>query len=248
MIKRIFSTLFVIWCAVIFCTTMIVLLPFILMPTWFLKGKKMQDTSFAFIKLWAWLFCVFCGFRLQVKGKELIDGGKSYIYVPNHNSYLDAVIIARAVPESFKPLGKIEMVKVPIFGLIYQKVVLLIDRKSTESRAKCMADLKIELAGGQSILIFPEGTMNRGDAPVEHFYDGAFRIAIETQTPIVPMAIIGARSLLPRNNPLSLAHPGQLLAIFGAPIEVTGLNVETDLASLKEQTQKVLRELIIKNT
>lgn len=226
---------------------MIVLLPFILMPTWFLKGKKMQDACFIFIKLWAWLFCVFCGFRLEVKG-ELIDRGKSYIYVPNHNSYLDAVIIARAVPESFKPLGKIEMVKVPIFGLIYQKVVLLIDRKNTESRAKCMADLKAELASGQSILIFPEGTMNRGELPVEHFYDGAFRIAIETQTPIVPMAIIGARTLLPRNNPLSLAKPGKLLAIFGAPIEVAGLSVETDLTSLKEQTQQVLRELIIKNT
>jgi 1-acyl-sn-glycerol-3-phosphate acyltransferase len=83
-------------------------------------------------------------------------------------------------------------------------------------------ELKIDLGNGQSILIFPEGTMNRSDAPLSEFYDGAFRLAIETQTAIVPMVILNARKLLPRDNPLAI-RPGVLECVFADRVEVTGL-------------------------
>jgi 1-acyl-sn-glycerol-3-phosphate acyltransferase len=245
-IKKLFSILFLIWCALVFSIFMIVLLPFILLPTWILKGKKMQDACFIFIKIWAWLFCTLCFFHIKVKGRKLINPNKAYIYISNHNSYLDVVAATRAIPGSFKPLGKIEILKVPIFGLIYRKTVVLIDRKNAENRAKCIQDLKVELAGGQSILIFPEGTMNRTDAPLAPFYDGAFRIAIETQTPIAPIAVINARKLLPRSYPLD-AKPGSISLIFGEPITVTGLT-EADLPKLKEQVHQVLESLIVNNS
>lgn len=222
------------------------ILPFILLSAWILKGKQSQNTCFIFIKAWAWLFSMLCFFRIRVRGKELVDPEKAYIYVSNHNSYLDVIPAVLAIPKSFKPLGKIEMLKAPIFGLIYRKVVVLIDRKSPESRAKCIQDLKIELASGQSILIFPEGTMNRTDSPLAHFYDGAFRLAIETQTPIAPLVVINARNLLPRNHPLD-AKPGPLSVILAEPIAVDGL-VEADLPKLKEQVCRVMEELIVANS
>ena len=85
------------------------------------------------------------------------------------------------------------MVKIPVFGLIYKRLVILIDRSSKESRESCVIALKEEIARGQSILIFPEGTMNRTEQLLGNFYDHAFRIAIETQTPILPLTIINTK-------------------------------------------------------
>jgi 1-acyl-sn-glycerol-3-phosphate acyltransferase len=225
---------------------MMLVLPFILLSTWVLKGKKSQDMCFIFIKGWAWLFSKLCFFPVRIKNKELVDPEEAYIYVSNHNSYLDTFVAVMAIPKSFKPLGKIEMLKTPIFGLIYRKIVVLIDRKSPESRAKCIQDLKMELASGQSILIFPEGTMNRTDTPLAHFYDGAFRLAMETQKPIAPLVIINARNLLSRKHPLD-AKPGPLSAILAEPIAVDGL-VEADLPKLKEQVCQVMEKLIVANS
>jgi 1-acyl-sn-glycerol-3-phosphate acyltransferase len=225
---------------------MILVLPFVLLSAWVLKGKQAQDTFFIFIKAWAWVFSTLCFFSVRIRGREVIDPDKAYIYVSNHNSYLDTVVAVMAIPKSFKPLGKIEMLKAPIFGLIYRKVVVLIDRKSPESRAKCIQDLKAELAEGQSILIFPEGTMNRTETPLAHFYDGAFRLAIETQTPIVPSVVINARNLLSRNHPLD-AKPGSVAVIFAEPIAVDGL-AEADLPQLKERVYRVMEALIVANS
>jgi len=122
--------------------------------------------------------------------------------------------------------------------------VVLIDRKSPESRSKCIDDLKHQLAGGQSILIFPEGTMNRTDTPLANFYEGAFRIAIETQTPIVPLVIMNARNLFPRSNPLDV-KPGTVSVAFSDPISVAGL-VEADLPKLKNQVFVIMQNLLLK--
>ncbi len=137
------------------------------------------------------------------------------------------------------------MVKTPIFGMIYRRVVVLIDRKSQESRARSVEELKFDLENGQSILIFPEGTMNRTDKPLSEFYDGAFRLAIETQTDIVPMVILNARKLLPRNNALGI-RPGVLESIFADRINVGRMKTE-NLGDLKNRVYRCMEELIIKN-
>ena len=142
----------------------------------------------------------------------VVKPNTAYIYVCNHSSYLDPIAVVLAIPGSFKPLGKIEMVKVPVFGLIYRKVVVLIDRASKESRARSVEELKAGLAKGQSILVFPEGTMNHSNKALTDFYDGAFRLAIETGTPIVPMVIVNPRNLFPRANP-SAARPGRITCV-----------------------------------
>jgi 1-acyl-sn-glycerol-3-phosphate acyltransferase len=102
--------------------------------------------------------------------------------------------------------------------------------------------LKIDLARGQSILIFPEGTMNKTEADLADFYDGAFRLAIETQTDIAPMVILNARNLLPRANPLSV-KPGLITCIFDEPVSVAGLQAE-DLEDLKAKVRKRMENLI----
>lgn len=241
---RILSVLFLIWSFIVFVSAMILVLPFIIICSALLKGKTAQDTIFLFLKIWGYLFCALCFFRVRSQDPHLYDSEQAYIYVCNHNSYLDAIAVVLAIPGSFKPLGKIEMVRVPVFGFIYRRVVVMIDRASKESRARSVDELKNDLKAGQSILIFPEGTMNRGKQPLTDFYDGAFRLAIEMQTPIAPLAIINARNLFPRNNPFA-ARPGTITCIFDAPVPVTGLiadDVETLKATVFEKMAAIIKK------
>ncbi len=245
-IKRTLSIIFLIWCLLVFVGMMLLILPFVLIFNWIFKGKKAQDLSFTCLQIWARTVVTLGFFSYQIKNKHYRDSKRAYIFVCNHNSYLDSVASVLAPTQSFKPLGKIEMSKVPIFGLIYSKLVVLINRSSAESRAKSVAELKVELATGQSILIFPEGTMNRTEAVLADFYDGAFRIAIETQTPIAPMVIINARNLLPRNQPLQ-ARPGKLTVVFGEPVVVTDLSLD-DVPELKNRVKQQMGDLILANS
>ncbi len=245
LLRKVAAFLFLIWGFLVFISAMILVFPLIILMSVLFKKKKAQDIIFLFLKIWAWIFSVLCFFPVRIRGRERLDPDKACIYVCNHNSYLDAIAVVLAVPGSFKPLGKIEMVKTPIFGMIYRRVVVLIDRKSQESRARSVEELKIDLGNGQSILIFPEGTMNRTDAPLTEFYDGAFRLAIETQTDIVPMVILNARKLLPRNRPLDI-RPGVLECVFADRVEVKGLNSD-NLGELKTRVYKCMEELIEKN-
>lgn len=226
----------------VFIAAMILVFPFILISSILFKEKQAQDIIFLFLKLWAWIFSILCFFPVRTRGYKHKNQDKAYIYVCNHNSYLDAITVVIGISGSVKPLGKIEMVKTPIFGMIYKRIVVLIDRKNKESRARSVEELKIDLARGQSILIFPEGTMNKTEADLSDFYDGAFRLAIETQTDMAPMAILNARNLLPRANPLSV-KPGLITCIFDEPVSVAGLQAE-DLEDLKAKVRKRMENLI----
>lgn len=241
-IKRLASAVFLFWCLLIFTIVMIGVLPFIVATTALAKGKAGQNAAFFFLRVWGWLVAILCFFPVHSKNRNIYEKDKSYIFVSNHNSYLDSVAVVTAVPRPFKPLGKIEMNRIPIFGMIYRRLVIMIDRKSPESRKQCEADLRNQLLEGQSVLIFPEGTMNRSNEPLAAFYDGAFRLAIETQTPIAPMVILNARKLFPRDNPLNI-KPGFIDCKFLKPIEVKGLTI-ADLPDLKNRVYEVMERSI----
>ena len=245
-IQRALSVLFLVWCFGIFIAAMFLVMPFIFLVLALFKDKRGSGIIFFFLKVWAWIFCILCAFQVKTRNKLAVKPKKAYVYVCNHSSYLDAIAVVLAIPGSFKPLGKIEMVKVPVFGLIYRKVVVLIDRASKESRARSVEELKAGLAKGQSILVFPEGTMNQSNKALTDFYDGAFRLAIETCTPIVPMVIVNARNLFPRANPF-VARPGRITCVFDEPIAVKDL-VPDDLESLKSIVYKTMEASIEKHS
>ncbi len=242
LIRNIFASLYLVWGLLVFVAFMFLLFPFIIFFQLVFTGKKAQSWSFTCLRIWAWGTAILCLYRIKIKQRALVDTTKSYIYVCNHGSYLDAISVVIAAPQAFKPLGKIEMVKAPIFGILYKKLVVMLDRKSPESRAASVQALKVEIAAGQSIFIFPEGTMNTTDELLGNFYDGAFRIAIETQTPIAPMVLINARELMPRKTPL-LVKPGTITCVFLPPVAVEGLgpnDVETLKAKVKTQMQEAI--------
>lgn len=242
--RKIFGALFIAYGLIVFFSVMFLVLPFIIITS-FIPNKYGATIPFFFLRVWSALFSILCLFFYKVEGREKIDTSKPYIYVANHGSYLDSTSVVLATPSAFKPLGKIEMSKIPVFGFIYSRVVVMVDRSTKESRSASVEKLKELLKRGISILIFPEGTMNRTPNHLKDFYDGAFRIAIETQTPIAPFVVINARKLMPRNNPLTI-RPGSMKVIFSDPIEVNTYTMD-DLETLKQKVYKIMEELIIKN-
>lgn len=242
--RKFFGALYIAYGLLVFLGVMFLVLPFIIITS-FIPNKYGATIPFFFLRIWAGTFSILSLFFYKVIGKEKIDNTKPYIYVANHGSYLDATSVVLATPSAFKPLGKIEMSKIPIFGFIYSRVVVMVDRSTKESRTESVEKLKEVLKKGISILIFPEGTMNRTDKPLKDFYDGAFRIAIETQTPIAPFVVLNAKNLMPRNNPLTI-RPGLMKIIFTDPIDVSSYNID-QIEQLKTRVYSCMEELMIKN-
>ncbi len=190
-----------------------------------------------------WYF--FCGLRHENSGLRPDKKDGPFIYVANHDSYLDAPITMLSLHGQFRALGKTEIRRIPFFGWIYRYGVILVDRSDKENRAKSVRILKHVLSKKINIIIFPEGGFNYTENHLGKFYDGAFRIAIETQTPIVPMVYLNVKNILPRDSFFKLS-PGKTKTIFLEKVPVNGMTME-NIGSLKETVIKMIEAELIKN-
>lgn len=136
------------------------------------------------------------------------------IYVFNHTSYIDIPFLLKAFRrQPIRILGKIELSKIPVFGYIYKKAVVMVDRDNDEARQRSVIQLKRILTKNISIVIAPEGTFNMTGKPLKEFYNGAFRIAVEMNIPIQPVLLLDAYDRLNYNSIFSLS-PGRSRAVF----------------------------------
>jgi 1-acyl-sn-glycerol-3-phosphate acyltransferase len=148
------------------------------------------------------------------------------------------------LPGQFRPLAKKELLKIPIFGWIATTAAIIVDRSSPESRKKSIDRLKMFLKKGISILIFAEGTQNRTDKVLQPFHDGAFRIAIDTQQPVLPIVVLGAGPLMPPGT-INL-KPGLIRIYVGKEIPSAGLTTQ-EVRALKERTALEMTKMILEN-
>jgi len=140
-------------------------------------------------------------------------------------------------------LGKAEMSKVPVFGFIYEKAIVTVDRSSAESRGESVRILGSVISKGISVLVFPEGTFNMTGKPLKDFYDGAFRVAIETQTPIKPVLFLDAYERMNYKSIFSLS-PGRCRIVYMDEVQVGGLTVN-DITFLKEKVYRLMEEKLL---
>jgi 1-acyl-sn-glycerol-3-phosphate acyltransferase len=241
-IKVILLSLYRVWVFLVFSVFMLIFLPGIVLPFFF--GQRAGTVGYAFLYIWSWVFSKLTFIRYEFYGRENFRKGHSYIYVSNHTSFLDLPGIRMLIPGQFRPLAKKELLKIPVFGWIAQAATVIVDRSSQQSRKKSIDRLKQLLKDGLSILIFVEGTQNRSKEILQPFHDGAFRIAIDTQRPLLPIVVIGAGKLMPPST-INL-RPG-VIRIYVAPeIPTTDLS-NADIPALKQQTFDVMKELILKH-
>lgn len=239
---KILLKLYTLWVLIVFTVFMLALLPGILIP--FLLGRKFSFIGYFFLWLWSWIFSMLTFIRYDLKGRENINPKTSYIYVSNHTSFLDIPGVRLLIPGEFRPIAKRELLKIPVFGFIVKAATVVVDRSNAQSRKQSMEELREILQGGISILVFAEGTQNRTKEIFQPFKDGAFRIAVDSQLPIVPIVVVGAGPLMPPGT-LTI-KPGKIKVIAGKPVSVEGLTTD-DVQALKQRVFDTMLEIYKQN-
>ncbi|MBC7388502.1 MAG: 1-acyl-sn-glycerol-3-phosphate acyltransferase [Opitutaceae bacterium] len=229
----------------VFTVCMVTFTSLILLTIAIVKDQKRAGhISYFFLRCWGFCFSSFCLVFYKIEGKENFNHQEAYIFACNHNSFLDGIAICLAIPNDFRPLGKVELLKIPVFGLMYKHVVILVNRNSMESKHKSMLTMVKKIKEGISILIFPEGTMNKGSDLLQPFMNGAFSLAIEVQRPIVPMIMHNSKKVMPRVPNYTL-QPGIIKIKFLSPVSTSGLN-KNDIDSLKSEVYLQIEKNLIK--
>jgi 1-acyl-sn-glycerol-3-phosphate acyltransferase len=233
--KNIFGRIWAVWGMLMFIITMLIaLIPIAL--TGHLPEPRKTEVFRKTTKAWMTTFLFLIGCRIRIRGRSNFKKGQTYIVTCNHNSLMDIPLSTPFIPGPNKTIAKMEFTKVPLFGLMYKRGSVLVDRKSDESRRRSMDEMKWVLQHGMHMCIYPEGTRNKTGQPLKSFYDGAFKLASDTGTPIIPTIIFNTTKVLPVDKKfMLLPHP--LDIHFLDPIPVTqGENV----AMLREKVFKIM--------
>jgi 1-acyl-sn-glycerol-3-phosphate acyltransferase len=240
-LKNIFARVWALWGIITFIITfLIIFIPSML--AYLIKGIKGQHYFIKVARFWMNIWLPLIGCPLKVKGKQNFEKGKAYVITFNHNTLLDVPLSAPYVPGPNKTIAKASFTKVPLFGLFYAKGSVLVDRKSEQSRIKSFDEMKKVLAAGMHMSIYPEGTRNRTAEPLKSFYDGAFKLAAETNKDIIPCLIFGTKKAMPVNKFFYLL-PTKLQMHFLPPVP----SANTDAKQLKEQVFTIMKDYYTTN-
>jgi 1-acyl-sn-glycerol-3-phosphate acyltransferase len=243
-LARFLQVVFTVYAFIPFTAFLLLIFPIVVVASFF---GKIRGGNFIYKLCRAWSdFVLFMLGIFHRTGFEVPhDPARQYVFVFNHISFLDIPVLIKSIRnQPIRILGKAEMAKIPLFGFIYRNAVVLVERDNPEKRAKSVKQLKSVLQKGISIVISPEGTFNMTHKPLKEFYDGAFRIAIETQTPIKPILFLDTYDRMHYSSIFSL-NPGRSRAVYLAEVAVEGLTVN-DVAFLKEKVYRIMEEGLIK--
>jgi len=242
--KKVFRFCFSIYGFAVFLLWMFILLPFFI---WAFLEKPLKggDLIFKISRFWGDAFFFMLGIKHWNIYEETYEASREYIFVSNHISYLDIPMMMKAIRRKrLRILGKAEMNKIPIFGSIYKRGTVSVDRNNAIARAKSIDKLISLLHQHVSVFICPEGTFNTKHKPLKSFYDGAFRIAIETQKPIQPILFLDTYDRLNYESIFSL-NPGKCRAVYLSPTFTENLKIQ-DVSFLKEKIYNQMEEALIR--
>ena len=232
-IKNILGRLFALWALLAFAGTLLItLIPISIIGFW--KEPKRSVLSQKVFNVWMTSFFILSGVRRVVKGKELFKPGENYVVVCNHNSFMDVPLSSGSIPGTTKTIAKIEMAKIPLFGIIYRRGSVLVDRKSDRSRAESFIKMREVLRKGFHMCIYPEGTRNKSNALLQPFHDGAFRLAVDTKKAIMPGVIFNTKKVLPMHKTFYF-WPQPVELHYLPPVYPQGKTVQELKAEVYEQ-------------
>lgn len=220
MIKSILGKFFTIWGGIVFISTMMIFLPFI-WASGLLKEPIRTAWVIRFCRYWMAIFFPLAGIRVKIRGREHFKKGENYIVVCNHNSLMDVPLTSPGIPGPNKTIAKIEMSRIPLFGIIYKRGSVLLDRKNDASRRESYLKMKEVLELGMHMCIYPEGTRNKTGQPLKSFHEGAFRLSFETNKSIIPCIITGTGKMLPHDKSFYF-WPGKATMTFLPAVSPSG--------------------------
>lgn len=190
--------------------------------------------------LQARLYCFLTFVRTEIHGLENIKKGNAYIVCGNHTSFADLFAFGASYPLPYKAIGKKEFEKIPIMGQVLSANAILVDRSNKESKQRTLEEMKRAVANGISITIYPEGTRNKTQNPLLPFKDGAFVTAIDTQTNILPMVVVGANKIIPSKGGFS--RPGKIKLWYLPEIDIKPF---ATVEELKQHTYNIIESTLL---
>lgn len=243
--KKITGYIFFVYAMLLFVLTMLVVFLPIWITTLFPEPRRSKLLHPIF-RIWmsVYLPLVFC--PVSRRGKKHFKKGQNYVVVINHNSLVDIPVSSPWIPGPNKTLAKIEMSRIPIFGVIYKAGSILLDRKKESSRRESFQRMHEMLELGLHLCLYPEGTRNKTQKPLQAFYDGAFIAAIKSQKPIIPGLIFNTKKIYPAMASKVWGFPHRIHFHFLEPISTEGMTL-SDVPALKERVHKLMEDYYVTN-
>lgn len=185
LLKKFFILIWRIWFYFLLGFPILVMFPLLLLSS---SREKWYPYFFFFARIWATVILYGMGFIPQVKKGQKFEKDKSYMLVSNHTSMTDIMLMLYIMKKPFVFVGKKSLAKIPLFGFFYKRTCILVDRGNPKSKKAVFESAQKRIQDGTSICIFPEGGVPDDISIVlDTFKDGAFRLAVDHQIPIVPI-------------------------------------------------------------
>lgn len=176
--------------------------------------------------------------RFRTTGVRIPDPRRPYVAVANHESFADIFLLSH-LPWEMKFLSKESIFKIPVMGWMMRMAGdVAVRRGDVTSRAAALEACRDRLAKKVSVMIMPEGTRS-ADGQLQKFHDGAFRLAVETGCPILPIAVAGTRAAITKGS--WMVGRATAIARVLDPVETTGLTLD-DVPALRERVRQMIDE------
>ncbi len=241
--KYIFWIFYRIWFYILIAIPIIIMLPLLIIS---ILKEEWYPLFFRMARIWAKFILIGMGFRYKIEREQTPEASKSYMFVANHTSMADIMLMLVAVKNPFVFVGKKELAKIPLFGFFYKRTSILVDRSSAKSRQAVFLRAQRRLQQGMSICIFPEGGVPEDESvALDDFKNGAFRMAINHQIPIVPITFGDNKKRL--SYTFFSGGPGKMRVKIHKFINTEGLTTEDTKALNSESKAVIYNQLLVYN-
>ena len=219
-------------------TLIAVLAPFMILATIITGNENMM---YAPVRLFVRIGLALVGVRVVAKGLELTDPNQTYVFTPNHQSFIEVPLLVTYIKHNFAYLAKKELFKYPIWKQGIKLIgVVPIDRSNTQAAVESARLATENLRRGKSYVIYPEGTRSR-DGHLLPFKKGAFMMAVEAGVPIVPVSISGSTKIMPKGE--IKIFPSTIYITVHEPISTAGYTKESITELMRTTRAKIVSAL-----
>ena len=236
--KYIFWVLYRIWFYILVALPILIMFPVLLIS---IAKESWYPFFFKIARIWAKIILIGMGFKWKIESKQIPEKTKSYMFIANHTSMADIMLMLVTVKNPFVFVGKKELANIPLFGFFYKRTCILVDRNSIKSRQAVFLRAQKRLKTGVSICIFPEGGVPDEHIILDEFKDGAFRLAINHRIPIVPITFGDNKKRL--SYTFFSGGPGRMRVKIHGFLPTETLNVADTKTLNKEARTIILKQL-----
>ncbi len=231
-----FVTIYTAWFSLLIVVQFILLYPLIFI---FLSFKAWYPYAHALRRFIFRTSFLFSGMRLKTELPTSFNPSQTYIILANHGSRLDIATLVLGIPQCFSFLAMKVFLKVPLYGIWFRTLDLAVNKKDPKDAARAFLQVKETLLSGRSVVVFPEGTVSPHVPKLMPFKEGAFKLAVETGLPLLPVVIQNNYKLAPDKHVFEM-YPGLAKQIVLEPIWPESKSSEELLVEARTKFQSIL--------